>query len=40
MSLQKAISSIEDELGSGEGMGDVRDGGIGGAPKGKGERGE
>jgi hypothetical protein len=40
MSLQKAISSIEDEVGSGEGMGYVGDGGIGGAPKGKGERGE
>jgi len=38
MSLEKAICSIEDEVGSGEGMGDVGDGGIGGAPKGKGER--
>jgi hypothetical protein len=36
MSLEKAIWSIEDEVGSGEGMGDV--GGMGGAPKGKGER--
>jgi hypothetical protein len=26
MSLEKAISSIEDEVGSGEGMGDVREG--------------
>jgi hypothetical protein len=40
MSLEKAICSIEDEVGSGEGMGDVGDGGIGGAPKGKGEREE
>ncbi len=37
MSLEKAICSIEDEVGSGEGVGD---GGIGGAPKWKGERGE
>ncbi len=38
ISLEKATCSIEDEVGSGEGMGDVGYGGIGGAPKWKGER--